>query len=515
MTTIFGNPGSTGGICCWHGRWICSSDQETAVAVLHTAAGTGNGMGNIMTALLNKTPLIIVAGQQTRQMLIGDPYLTDRDATMLPQPWVKWAYQPARAEDVPAALVRAIAIASMPPAGPVFLSIPLDDWVAEIDAAPVIRMVGPTIAPDPERLSGFAARISKAGSFALILGQEVDKSLGWESAVALAELLGAPVYQAPLAERAVFPETHPLFRGSLPLARGPLSTALAGYDLVLVVGAEVWRYYPYAARPVSPPGLELLQITNDPHDAGSALVGDSLLSDSRLALEGLYNLLHNTSASTAENQSKAVPASAATAQSKPRNSTSLMTASEAFTAIALLRAESDILVQETPFNVGDLLDAWPIIREERYFTSASGGLGWGSPAAVGIALAQHNRTTVLAIGDGSLHYSVQSIYTAVQHKLNLIVLVPRNEEYAILKKFAVFENTPNGLMTFCSLLIIAVAALDLPGLNAKAIAEAYGCTAFRADSPADLYDAFKMARELKGPALIEFQIDPKLEALPV
>jgi benzoylformate decarboxylase len=417
--------------------------RRPAVAVLHTAAGTGNGMGNIMTAFLNKTPLIIIAGQQTRQMLIGDPYLTDRDATMLPQPWVKWAYQPARAEDVPAALVRAIAIASMPPAGPVFLSIPLDDWVAEIESAPVIRTVALTTAPNPERLSKFAARISKARNFALVLGQEVDKSLGWKSAVALAELLGSPVFQAPLAERAVFPETHPLFKGSLPLARGPLSTALSGFDLVLVVGAEVWRYYPYAAGPVSPPGLELLQITNDPHDAGSALVGDSLLSDARLALEGLYNLLHNTSASSAVIKQKIAPKSAtASAKSKVKNATALMTASEAFTAAALLRAELDILVQETPSNVGDLLNAWPIVREESYFTSASGGLGWGGPAAVGIALAQNNRTTVLAIGDGSLHYSVQSIYTAVQHKLNLIILVPRNEEYAILKEFAIFENTP-------------------------------------------------------------------------
>ena len=417
---------------------FAQASRKPAIAVLHTAAGTANGMGNIMTAFLNKTPLIIIAGQQTRQMLIGDPYLTNRDATMLPQPWVKWAYEPLRAEDVPAALVRAIEIATMPPAGPVFLSIPLDDWTAEVDSAPVIRTVSTQIAPDPNQLSKFAARISKSKDFALILGQEVDKSLGWEAAVKFAELLNVPVFQAPLAERAVFPENHPLFQGSLPIARGPLSTALTGFDLVLVVGAEVWRYYPYVAGPVSPPGLELLQITNDPHDAGSALVGDSLLSDARLALEGLYLLLRNTTAPPSSNGTAHAPA-----LSTPKNTTSYMTASEAFTSVALLRTKNDIMVQESPSNVGDLLDAWPIIEQETYFTSASRGLGWGAPAAVGIALAQKNRTTILAIGDGSLHYSVQSIYTAVQQKLNLIILVARNEEYAILKEFAVFENTPN------------------------------------------------------------------------
>ena len=246
---------------------FAQATRNPAVAVLHTAAGTGNGMGNIISAFLNKTPLIIIAGQQTRQMLLGDPYLTNREATKLPEPWVKWSYQPARAEDVPAALVRAIAMASMPPAGPVFLSIPLDDWVAEVDAAPTLRTVSTRTAPDPDQVASYAAQILSAKKVALVLGEEVDKSLGWAAAVRFAELLNVPVFIAPLSERAVFPEDHPLFQGSLPIARGALSTALEGYDLALVVGAEVWRYYPWDEGPVSPPGLHVLQITNDPHDA--------------------------------------------------------------------------------------------------------------------------------------------------------------------------------------------------------------------------------------------------------
>ena len=145
--------------------------RNPAVCVLHTAAGTGNGMGNIISAFLNKTPLIIIAGQQTRQMLLGDPYLTNREATKLPEPWVKWSYQPARAEDVPAALVKAIAMASMPPAGPVFLSIPLDDWVVEVDAVPTLWTVSARIAPDPDQLSNYAVPVLSARKMALVLGE--------------------------------------------------------------------------------------------------------------------------------------------------------------------------------------------------------------------------------------------------------------------------------------------------------------------------------------------------------
>lgn len=501
---------------------FAQATMQPTLAVLHTVAGTGNAMGNIMTAFLNKSPLVIIAGNQARPYLVADPYLTDRQPELLPLPWVKWAYEPARAEDVPAALVRAIAMASMPPAGPVFLSVPLDDWTATIDSTPAIRTVSTKIAPDPDRLAAFAARISEAKNVTLILGEEVDYSLGWDAAINLAELLNAHVYEAPLQARVSFPANNPLYRNSLPLGQASLANALKGYDLALVVGAEVYRYYPYEPGPVSPPGLDLLQITTDPHDAGAALVGDSLLSDTRLALEGLYALLRTGTSTSSTETTRPSQTATAPAQSTPKNSTSLMTAFEAFQAVALLRESSDLLVQESPSNVGQLLAAWPIVEPMTYFTSASGGLGWGGPASVGIALAQTNRTTVLVIGDGSLQYSVQSIYSAVQHNINLIMLVPRNEEYAILKEFAIFEDTPNCREcnssienSPCSWLTSSIAALDLPGLNAQAVAEAYGCTAIRADTPADLYDAFQQARRMGGPVLIEFQIDPALQPLPV
>ena len=182
-----------------------------------------------------------------------------------------------------------------------------------------------------------------------------------------------------------------------------------------------------------------------------------------------------------------------------------MTALNAWTAVAQSRPKHALLVSETPSNGGDLLQVWPTEEPESFFTFASGGLGWNGPAAVGIALAQkHNKTnrpTILAIGDGSLHYSVQSIYTAVQHKVKLIYLVPINEEYAILKEFAILEKTPN------------VPALDLPGLNAQAMAKAYGCPAFRAENSTELRKCFEDALKVDGPVLIEFPIDRQLRPL--
>ena len=147
LTTVFGNPGSTEETFLKNfpddftyvlglqeasvvamADGFAQSTGKPALVNVHTAAGMGNAMGNLVAAAKGNTPLIVTAGQQTREMVLCEPYLTNKDETVFPQPWVKWAYEPKRAEDVPGAIMRAYAVALQPPAGPVFVSIPLDDW---------------------------------------------------------------------------------------------------------------------------------------------------------------------------------------------------------------------------------------------------------------------------------------------------------------------------------------------------------------------------------------------------
>src|SRR5271163_1028516 len=310
LTTIFGNVGSTEETFLKNFpsdfRYVLGLQEASVVAMadgfaqatrrpallnLHTSAGTGHGMGNIMTAFHNKTPLIITAGQQTREMILCDPYLTNRDETTLPRPWVKWAYQPVRAQDVPGAIMRAYAVAMQPPAGPVYVSIPLDDWDKPALGEAVIRTASSRYSPDPERLAKFADKIRKSKNPVLLYGPEIERAGAWDAGIKFAERLRAPVYMTPLSEKASFPQTHPQFRGMAPIAIGPLSKKLRGHDLIIVIGAQVFRYYPFVGGDYLPEGAELLQVTNDPYDAAAAIVGDSLLSDARLALEALNDAI--------------------------------------------------------------------------------------------------------------------------------------------------------------------------------------------------------------------------------
>jgi benzoylformate decarboxylase len=518
LTTVFGNPGSTEQPFLKNFppdfEYVLGLQEATAVAMadgfaqatgkpallnLHTSGGTGNGMGNIMTAYLNKTPLIITAGQQTREMLLCEPMLANRDETTLPRPWVKWAYQPARAQDVPGAIMRAYTLALQPPAGPVYVSIPLDDWDQPALGEATIRTASSRCAPDPERLAHFAERIQNSKNPVLLYGPEIELAGGWDAGIKFAERLRAPVYMTPLSEKASFPQTHPQFRGMAPIAIGPLSKKLRGHDLIIVVGAQVFRYYPYVAGEYLPEGAELLQITSDPYDAGAAIVGDSLLGDARLALEALNEAIP-------EVKSRPVPPAAPHTELKlPTPPNSPLTALEAFAALSELRPANAILVNETASNFADLAQCWPITEPGTYYTFASGILGWGEPAAVGVAIAQKKlgtgRPVIAAIGDGSLQYSVQSLYTAARQKLKLIYIVPCNDEYAILKEFAILEKTPN------------VPALDLPGLNIVATAKAFGCVGVAANTKEEIKEAFEAALKADGPTVIGIRVAHQLRPL--
>src|SRR6266487_305984 len=170
---------------------------------------------------------------------------------MMPKPWATWSYEPA---------------------GPVYLSILMDDWKQPLAGPARVRTVSDRVAPDVVRLRLFADRISASRRPALIFGPEVDRSGGWDAAIALSEKVCASVYGAPLPDRASFPEDHPLFCGPLGMSVKIVSDRLAGHDLVVVIGAEAFRYYPYVPGDFLPAGTELLQITADPEVAAAGLL---------------------------------------------------------------------------------------------------------------------------------------------------------------------------------------------------------------------------------------------------
>jgi benzoylformate decarboxylase len=513
LTTVFGNPGSTEQTFLKNfpddftyvlglqeasvvamADGFAQSTGKPALVNVHTAAGMGNAMGSLVAAYKGNTPLIVTAGQQTREMVLCEPYLSNKDETLLPLPWVKWAYQPARAEDVPAAFMRAYAVALQPPAGPVFLSIPLDDWEKPALGPAVIRTVSERVSPHTDRLREFGDRINRAQRPLLVLGPEVDRGGAWAAGVAFAEKLGAPVYGTPLPDRISFPEDHALYQGQLPMTIAGIAEKLQGHDLAIVIGAQVFRYYPYVPGDYLPDGTELLQITADPGLAGAAPVGDSLLGDALLVLEQLLGMID-------DHTGRAVPAAPAARPAVDPESTAPLTPDAVWSTLRSVKPADSPLVTESTSTMAQQLGFLPTTRPASFFATASGGIGWGVPAAVGIGLGDRargvKRTVLATIGDGSFQYSIQAIWTAAQHRVPVVFVVMRNEEYSILKSFAKLEQTPG------------VPGLDLPGLDIASLAVGFGCRAVNVDSTEKLATEFVNALDADGPTVIVVPTKPQ------
>ena len=512
MTTIFGNPGSTELPMLADFpddfRYVLGLQEIVAVGMadgfaqasgrpahvnLHTAPGVGNGMGAIFNAQANKSPLVVTAGQQARELMTLQANLTNRDATRMPHPLVKWSYEPPRAQDVPHALARAAHLAALPPRGPVFVSIPMDDWGAEVDDTAVrhqtSRTVGARAVADPAVVAELAEQLAQADSPLFVAGPDIDASGGWDAAVELAEKLRLPVAAtpAPGGGRLGFPEDHELFQGILPPAIGPLSELLAGRDLVLVAGSSVFPYYPNIPGPLLPEGTRLVAITSDPDEAARAPMGDAIVADVGLTLRALADA---AGAPKERGGPDPRPPAEQLEESDPIN------ASHAMAALAEALPDDGIVVLESPASTLALRNQLRPSRPGSYYFAAGGGLGFGMPAAVGVQLAQPDRPVVCVVGEGSAQYAIQTFWTAAAYDVPVTFLVPRNDEYAILKWFAMMED------------VAGAPGLDLPRLDVSGVASGYGVAAQQVGSREELTEALRTAIAADGPNVIEVPVQP-------
>src|SRR4051812_37785469 len=511
ITTIFGNPGSTElpmladfpddfeyilglqeTVVVGMADGFAQASGGPGFVNLHTAPGVGNAMGAIFNAQANHSPLVITAGQQARSLMTLQANLTNRDATRTPHPLVKWSYEPPRAEDVPHAIARAIHAASLPPKGPAFVSIPMDDWHAEVDGDAVkhvmTRSVSGVAAAAEGSIVDIAALLETARSPALVAGPDIDASGAWELAVVLAEKQRLPVWASPApgGGRIGFPESHRNFRGVLPPAIGPLSETLAPYDFVLVVGASVFAYYPNIPGPLLPEGTRLVAITSDPDEAHRAPMGDAVVADVRATLAALVDAVTESDREPPE----PLPPPGEPEESDP------ISPSAAAQALADVWPEDGIAVVEAPSATLAVRTRLKLSKSGSWYFAAGGGLGFGLPAAVGVQMAQPDRPVVCVIGEGSVQYAVQAFWTAVAYQVPLTALVLRNEEYAILKWFAGLEQ------------VQGAPGLDLPKLESAQLAAAYGVGARRTSGVDDTREALREAVGSGKPELIEVRVAP-------
>lgn len=517
LTTVFGNPGSNElpflaglgagfryvlglheGAVVGMADGYAQATGRPALVSLHAAAGSGNAMGALTNAVAARTPLVLVAGQQVRPAVGPEANLANTDAAALMKPLVGWAAEPACAGDVPRALAQAVFEARLR-RRPAYLSVPYDDWAADADdnALEVLdRRVERAAVPSGEQARRLVRQAASARRPALVLGGDLDADGLFDDAVRLAERLGGPVWAAPSLFRLPFPNRHPLFRGVLPAGIAPACEALEGHDLVLVLGAPVFRYHEHLPGRYLPRGTRLVQVTEDAAAAARAPVGEALVADPGAVIRLLTERLPSPAAPhdpggprVPAGPYRPVPAPA------PGDGRRLHP-EQVFAALRDALPEDTAYVVESTSTSASWWRQMDLRRPGSYYFPAAGGLGFGLPGAVGVAMAQPDRPVVAVVGDGSANYGITALWTAARYRVPLAVVLLRNGTYGALRWFSGLLGVPDA------------PGLDLPGMDFTRIAEGYGVPARHVEGPEELRAA--LAERPDGPRLI--QVDTVLTA---
>lgn len=451
--------------------------RRPAVVNLHTAPGMGNAQGQIYNAYVNKTPLIITAGNQRRNMQNQYCLLTNHEPTTVPKPFIKWAAEPAIASEAPAVLARAIHLATTPPMGPVFVSLPMDDMPVELTDDQVAdikvvreRTVTHATGFPTELAEQIGARLDAATSPVIVVGGDIDRYDAYEAVIALAERTESPVFTAPLTGWSGFPENHRLYHGALPPGAGWISQILAGHDLILAIGTSVFRYYPQVPGPYLPEGASLIHITNDPDEAARAPIGDAIVADVRTAAQVLAATVKPTQRPAPTPRAAGPEHVSAQVPLKPES---------LWAAVGHAAPDDTLWVSEAGSNEIPMTASIRPGNPLSHLSAAGGGLGWGLPASVGAQIAAPDRPVVALMGDGSMHYAITALWSAARYKIPVTVVVASNAEYGVVKEFGVWERTPN------------VPGLDIPGLDIVGTAASYGVDAHEAHSSDEVFELVK------------------------
>ncbi len=439
ITHLFGNPGTTE-LPIMHAlkdhpdlTYVMAMQESLVVAIadgysrasgrlvacnVHVAPGLGNAMGSLYNAKFTGTPMILTAGQQEQGHGLMEPLLFG-PLVQMAEPLVKWAVEVTRLEDLPRIVRRAAKIATTPPTGPVFISLPGDILNAEagIELGRSTR-IDTRVKPSDETLQTLAHRILKAERPVIVVGDEIVKSDALKEAAELAATLGCPAYQQSAPYGSHFLSESPCFMGALTRSQTQVRETLSPYDLMIVLGADPLRMSVQSETDPLPQGMPVVQIGLVDWDIAKNFgVEMALKADVRETLRALIPALKSAGGAALEALAKQgigalAPrnwiANRAKAVEKISKAGDRSPIDPEWLTLQLIEAMpgNAILVDEALTSSRQVLALRPYRDRYDFHALASGGIGWGVPASVGASLANPNRPVVCFSGDGSAMYSI-------------------------------------------------------------------------------------------------------------
>jgi benzoylformate decarboxylase len=486
-----------------------------SLAQLSTLPGTANSVGALYDAYRDRSPVVLTSTNVDTRIVGRDSHTEGKDLVELTRQFTKWSCEVHRADRIPEILNRAFKVASTPPMGPVYLSLPsnlLGESITVKNPDVERSRIVPRMAGDPDALRDAAKLLTEAKRPLIVAGSGVAKAGAIEELIKLAEMVAAPVVMEPRYSFLSFPTTHPY---SFQIAERQPTFNLPVWgepDLIFAVGCRLIREYRYLPETVIKPETRCIHIEEDPWEIGKVFPVDlGIVADSKSALRSLVGVFPIFSEQS--NGSRRTERIECLMKAKAQTNTELESRVKQgwdaipINAARLMRTMDELIdpdaliVNESPTSKDILMANFQFTRARSYFSNSSAGhLGWGLGAAIGAALASPKRRVVACLGDGSAMFGIQGLWTLAKYRVPLLVIVFNNRAYMAVK------NQFRGPEERIRIAAEMGAELVGPEINFARLAETFGIFGQRVEQPEAIEPALKRALEQSGPALVDVVI---------
>jgi benzoylformate decarboxylase len=478
------------------------STGRLAVVNVHVQPGIANAIAGVINAQRSRVPLLVTVGQQVTAMAGEQPFLGG-DVLSPAAPFAKGLWEPRHPSELPGVIADAIRVARTPPCGPVVVSLPMDVLVAPAPPAYVPAAPGPAPAPDATEIAAIIGRLGLAERPVLLVGDGVAHAGVADRVTALANRLGAPMLTEPWASRISVHGNHPLMSGPLPSFGLEIARRLAPFDLAIAIGMPAFRLFGSSPGPTLTDRTAIIVLDEGPADLSFGVAPlVALEADLAAALDALLAGLGPSDAQSVARRARAVAARAAGRRAN-RRAVPAARAEVPFDPVTFCRAlaevigPNDIVVDEFATSGRALRTLLGGRKPGSFYAHRGSALGWGLPAAVGIAMADHSRRVICGHGDGSLLFGIHALWTAAARCVPLAVIVADNGGYEILRAgMEGLTGRPEGNWPGL--------AIDDPRLDIVALARGFGVPASRVERAGDLVPALRetLARSRSGPVVL-------------
>ncbi|HTC45636.1 MAG TPA: thiamine pyrophosphate-binding protein [Steroidobacteraceae bacterium] len=408
--------------------------RGVGVAVVTAGPGFTNVLTSLANAFIDRTPVLYIAGGCPLAAAEKNVLQSGVDQVAVAKPIAKWAHRVMVPSDIARLIAYAIQVARSEPTGPVFLEIPWDIMLAQVDKDQIPlaeKAVINSAPPAADKIDAALALLHEAAAPVVISGIDVYRSDAWDELRRFAEASGCPVFTEYEA-LGTLPSDHPLWMGTnFQLAR---LTAQQAPDVVLALGVRFgWntpRFEAFKGR--------IIHVNSDPLEIGRINTPDvGIVANCKEAIGALNERLNrsplpNRSAWVGRLRNAVVEIRAEAIAAKA-DSTELRPHPFAAAEVLCEAAATAVLVADGAFTKHWLEDAVRRQRPGCYFSHGSfGAMGIGFGLAIGIKAARPSDPVLCVTGDGAAGFTLAELDTMVRHKIPIVVVVMNNHSWGAI-----------------------------------------------------------------------------------